>query len=38
MKRRNRKRYALGERRPLPKPDTANVSWSMDFVADGLAN
>jgi len=38
VKRRKRKRYALGERRPLPKPDAANVSWSMDFVADGLAD
>jgi putative transposase len=37
VKRRKRKRYALGERRSLPKPDAANVSWSMDFVADGLA-
>jgi putative transposase len=37
VKRRKRKRYALGERRPLPKPDAANISWSMDFVADGLA-
>jgi putative transposase len=24
------------ERKPLPKPTTANASWSMDFVADGL--
>ena len=38
VKRRKRKRYALGERRSLPKPDAANVSWSMDFVADGLAD
>jgi transposase InsO family protein len=38
VKRRKRKRYALGERRPLPKPDAASVSWSMDFVADGLTD
>jgi putative transposase len=38
VKRRKRKRYALGERRPLPKPIAANVSWSMDFVSDGLAD
>jgi len=38
VKRRKRKRYAPGERRALPKPIAANVSWSMDFVADGLAD
>jgi putative transposase len=38
VRRRKRKRYALGDRRPLPKPDAPNRSWSMDFVADGLAD
>ena len=38
VRRRKRKRYALGDRRPLPKPDAANRSWSMDFVSDGLAD
>lgn len=38
VKRRKRKRYALSERRPLPKPIAPNVSWSMDFVSDGLAD
>jgi len=38
VRRRKRKRYALGDRRPLPKPVAPNVSWSMDFVADGLAD
>ena len=38
VRHRKRKRYALGDRRPLPKPDAPNVSWSMDFVADGLAD
>ena len=28
---------ALVERKPLPKPAAANLSWSMDFVSDGLA-
>lgn len=30
-----RKRKRIGVK-PLPKPTAANVSWSMDFVADGL--
>ena len=38
VRRRKRKRYALGDRRPLPKPDVPNRSWSMDFVSDGLAD
>jgi putative transposase len=36
VRRRKRKRIGLFERKPLPKPSAANVSWSMDFVADGL--
>jgi putative transposase len=36
VRRRKRKRIGVFERKPLPKPTTANVSWSMDFVADGL--
>ena len=36
VRRRKRKRIALFERKPLPKPTTVNRSWSMDFVADGL--
>jgi len=36
VRRRKRKRIGFFERRPLPKPMSANVSWSMDFVADGL--
>jgi Transposase and inactivated derivatives len=36
VRRRKRKRIGPFERRPLPKPTAANVSWSMDFVADGL--
>jgi len=36
VRRRKRKRIGVCERKPLPKPTRANVSWSMDFVADGL--
>jgi putative transposase len=36
VRRRKRKRIGPFERKPLPKPTVANVSWSMDFVADGL--
>jgi hypothetical protein len=36
VRRRKRKRIALFERKPLPKPSAVNRSWSMDFVADGL--
>ena len=38
VRRRKRKRIGLVERKPLPKPMTANQSWSMDFVSDGLAD
>ena len=38
VRRRKRKRIGLAERCPLPKPAAANVSWSMDFVSDGLAD
>ena len=38
VRRRKRQRIGPVERRPLPKPSAPNVSWSMDFVADGLAN
>ena len=38
VRRRKRKRIGFVERRPLPKPSSANQSWSMDFVSDGLAN
>jgi putative transposase len=38
VRRRKRKRIGPYERHPLPKPDCANLSWSMDFVSDGLAD
>src|SRR5437016_4144693 len=37
VRRRKRKRIGLVERKPLPKPAAANLSWSMDFVSDGVA-
>lgn len=36
VRRRKRKRIGPFVRKPLPKPTAANISWSMDFVADGL--
>jgi putative transposase len=38
VRRRKRKRIGLVERKPLPRPLAANLSWSMDFVSDGLAD
>ena len=38
VRRRKRKRIGPFERKPLPKPEAANQSWSMDFVSDGLAD
>ena len=38
VRRRKRKRIGPVERHPLPKPVAPNVSWSMDFIADGLSN
>lgn len=38
VRRRKRKRIGPFERKPLPKPTAANVSWSMDFVSDGLSD
>jgi putative transposase len=38
VRRRKRKRIGWVERKPLPKPLRANISWSMDFVSDGLAD
>ena len=38
VRRRKRKRIGPVEPKPLPKPIAANVSWSMDFVSDGLAD
>jgi putative transposase len=38
VRRRKRKRIGPFERRPLPRPTAVNLSWSMDFVSDGLCN
>jgi putative transposase len=38
VRRRKRKRIGSFQRVPLPKPTAENQSWSMDFVADGLAD
>jgi putative transposase len=38
VRRRKRKRIGPFERKPLPRPHAANLSWSMDFVSDGLAD
>ena len=38
LRRRKRKGSGPCERRPRPRPTTTNQSWSMDFIADGLAN
>jgi putative transposase len=38
VRRRKRKRITGVERVPAPIPQAPNVSWSMDFVSDGLAD
>src|SRR3989440_12145049 len=38
VRRRKRKRIGMFERKPLPKPTAVNISWSMDFIADGLCD
>ena len=38
VRRRKRKRIGPFERKPLPQPTAVNLSWSMDFVADGLCD
>ena len=38
VRRRKRKRIGPVERHPFPKPAAPNLSWSMDFIADGLAD
>lgn len=38
VRRRKRKRIGPVERRPLAKPVAPNISWSMDFIHDGLSD
>lgn len=38
VKRRRRRKGLATERFPLQRPDAPNLTWSMDFVMDALAN
>lgn len=38
VRRRKRKKATAMERNPLPQPQAPNLSWSMDFVMDSLAD
>lgn len=38
VKRRKGRKKATGTRQPLPKPDSINQVWSLDFVSDALAD
>jgi len=38
VRRRRRKKIAVGERQPLVRPGAANEVWSMDFVFDRVAS
>jgi putative transposase len=38
VRKRRRKRIVMGERTPIERARGPNESWSMDFVADSLAN
>ena len=38
VRRRKRKRIGPVERHPLPKPVAPNISWSMDFISDGMSD
>lgn len=37
VKRRKGRKKATGTRQPLPKPDSINQVWSLDFMSDALA-
>lgn len=37
VRRRKGRKRAIGTRLPLPRPDTINQVWSLDFVSDALA-
>lgn len=37
VKRRKGRKRALGTRQPLPKPDSINQVWSLDFMSDALS-
>ena len=38
VKRRKGRKRALGTRQPLPRPDSINQVWSLDFLSDALAD
>jgi putative transposase len=38
VRRRGGRKRALGERRPIDTPQTANQRWSLDFVADQMTD
>ncbi len=37
VKRRQGRKRALGTRQPLPRPDSINQVWSLDFMSDALS-
>lgn len=38
VQRRKGRKKAVGTRQPLPKPDSVNQVWSLDFVSDSLSS
>ena len=38
VRRRGRRKRAIGTRAPLVLPDTINRRWSLDFVSDALSD
>ena len=38
VKRRRGRKRAIGTRQPLPRPDSINQVWSLDFMSDALAD
>jgi putative transposase len=38
VRRRGRRKRAIGTRAPLVLPDTINQRWSLDFVSDALSD
>ena len=38
VKRRKGRKRAIGTRQPLPKPDSINQVWSLDFMSDALTD
>ena len=38
VRRRKGRKRAIGTRQPLPKPDSVNQVWSLDFMSDALSD